>query len=161
MLLFEQMLKLSKHFAAKHYQLAFRECWIMKIMRCDFVVAVLIQVEWTPVLPHHQELVYSLPNGSLIFYPFSAEKYRHEIHSTIYRQVIPSSILLFVMMLTSVDALALDFKLFPFLNPFQFTLLSDNVFIILFAVQTLCTANYVSSFHFLCAIFYFKKWTNK
>lgn len=33
-------------------------------------------------------MVYSLPNGSLIFYPFTAEKYRHEIHSTIYRQVI-------------------------------------------------------------------------
>ncbi|XP_031619714.1 Down syndrome cell adhesion molecule-like protein Dscam2 isoform X2 [Contarinia nasturtii] len=42
------------------------------------------EVEWSPV-PPHQDMVYSLPNGSLIFYPFSAEKYRHEIHSTIYR----------------------------------------------------------------------------
>lgn len=44
------------------------------------------QVEWSPI-PPHQDMVYSLPNGSLVFYPFSAEKYRHEIHSTIYRQV--------------------------------------------------------------------------
>ena len=42
------------------------------------------QVEWTPVLPH-QDLVYALSNGSLLFYPFSAEKYRHEIHATVYR----------------------------------------------------------------------------
>lgn len=45
------------------------------------------QVEWSPV-PPHQDMVYSLPNGSLLFYPFSAEKYRHEIHSTVYRQDI-------------------------------------------------------------------------
>lgn len=42
------------------------------------------QVEWSPVLPH-QDLVFPLANGSLLFYPFSAEKYRHEIHSTVYR----------------------------------------------------------------------------
>lgn len=42
------------------------------------------QIEWAPVLPH-QDLVYALANGSLLFYPFSAEKYRHEIHATVYR----------------------------------------------------------------------------
>ncbi|XP_055679736.1 cell adhesion molecule Dscam2 isoform X1 [Lutzomyia longipalpis] len=42
------------------------------------------EVEWSPVLPH-QDLVFPLSNGSLLFYPFSAEKYRHEIHSTVYR----------------------------------------------------------------------------
>lgn len=48
---------------------------------------IVLQVEWSPV-PPHQDLVYSLQNGSLIFHPFSAEKYSFEIHSTIYRQVI-------------------------------------------------------------------------
>ncbi|XP_037045508.1 Down syndrome cell adhesion molecule-like protein Dscam2 isoform X1 [Bradysia coprophila] len=42
------------------------------------------EIEWSPV-PPHQDMVYSLSNGSLIFYPFSGEKYRHEIHSTVYR----------------------------------------------------------------------------
>ncbi|XP_055315262.1 cell adhesion molecule Dscam2 isoform X3 [Sitodiplosis mosellana] len=42
------------------------------------------EIEWSPV-PPHQDLVYSLQNGSLIFYPFTAEKYSFEIHSTIYR----------------------------------------------------------------------------
>ncbi|ETN64265.1 hypothetical protein AND_004010 [Anopheles darlingi] len=32
----------------------------------------------------NHELVYTLPNGSLIFYPFSADKFRHEVHSTVY-----------------------------------------------------------------------------
>lgn len=41
-------------------------------------------IEWSPI-PTHQDSVYALPNGSLIFYPFSAEKYRHEIHTTVYR----------------------------------------------------------------------------
>ncbi|XP_065077714.1 cell adhesion molecule Dscam1 isoform X2 [Ochlerotatus camptorhynchus] len=41
-------------------------------------------VEWSVATTNH-ELVYSSPNGSLIFYPFSADKFRHEIHSTVYR----------------------------------------------------------------------------
>lgn len=55
-----------------------------------FVRLFAYQVEWSPV-PPHQDMVYSLPNGSLLFYPFSAEKYRHEIHSTVYRQEIKFS----------------------------------------------------------------------
>uniref|UniRef100_A0A1B0B430 Uncharacterized protein n=1 Tax=Glossina palpalis gambiensis TaxID=67801 RepID=A0A1B0B430_9MUSC len=30
-------------------------------------------------------MVFTLSNGSLMFYPFSAEKYRHEVHATVYR----------------------------------------------------------------------------
>uniref|UniRef100_A0A1A9ZDZ2 Ig-like domain-containing protein n=1 Tax=Glossina pallidipes TaxID=7398 RepID=A0A1A9ZDZ2_GLOPL len=41
-------------------------------------------VEWTPV-PPQQDMVFTLSNGSLMFYPFSAEKYRHEVHATVYR----------------------------------------------------------------------------
>ncbi|EAL41879.3 AGAP007091-PA [Anopheles gambiae str. PEST] len=41
-------------------------------------------VEWSVATTNH-ELVYTLPNGSLIFYPFSADKFRHEVHSTVYR----------------------------------------------------------------------------
>uniref|UniRef100_A0A182J542 Ig-like domain-containing protein n=1 Tax=Anopheles atroparvus TaxID=41427 RepID=A0A182J542_ANOAO len=40
-------------------------------------------VEWSVATTNH-ELVYTMPNGSLIFYPFSADKFRHEIHSTVY-----------------------------------------------------------------------------
>uniref|UniRef100_A0A1A9UKT0 Ig-like domain-containing protein n=1 Tax=Glossina austeni TaxID=7395 RepID=A0A1A9UKT0_GLOAU len=42
------------------------------------------EVEWTPV-PPQQDMVFTLSNGSLMFYPFSAEKYRHEVHATVYR----------------------------------------------------------------------------
>ncbi|XP_039451680.1 cell adhesion molecule Dscam2-like [Culex pipiens pallens] len=41
-------------------------------------------VEWSVATTNH-ELVYASPNGSLIFYPFTADKFRHEIHSTVYR----------------------------------------------------------------------------
>uniref|UniRef100_A0A182NK94 Ig-like domain-containing protein n=1 Tax=Anopheles dirus TaxID=7168 RepID=A0A182NK94_9DIPT len=41
-------------------------------------------VEWSVATTNH-ELVYTLPNGSLIFYPFSADKFRHEVHSAVYR----------------------------------------------------------------------------
>ncbi|XP_036340478.1 Down syndrome cell adhesion molecule-like protein Dscam2 [Rhagoletis pomonella] len=30
-------------------------------------------------------MVFTLSNGSLMFYPFTAEKYRHEVHATVYR----------------------------------------------------------------------------
>lgn len=42
------------------------------------------EIEWTPI-PPQQDLVFPLQNGSLMFYPFTAEKYRHELHATVYR----------------------------------------------------------------------------
>ncbi|XP_055380718.1 cell adhesion molecule Dscam2 isoform X2 [Condylostylus longicornis] len=42
------------------------------------------EVEWTTI-PSSQDLVFTLQNGSLMFYPFTAEKYRHEVHATVYR----------------------------------------------------------------------------
>lgn len=50
----------------------------------DYFCVLLLQIEWSPV-PPHQDMVYSLSNGSLVFHPFSAEKYRHEFHSAVYR----------------------------------------------------------------------------
>ncbi|XP_022215405.2 Down syndrome cell adhesion molecule-like protein Dscam2 isoform X3 [Drosophila obscura] len=42
------------------------------------------EVEWTPI-PPQQDMVFQLSNGSMMFYPFTAEKYRHEVHATVYR----------------------------------------------------------------------------
>uniref|UniRef100_A0A1A9WLL0 Ig-like domain-containing protein n=1 Tax=Glossina brevipalpis TaxID=37001 RepID=A0A1A9WLL0_9MUSC len=50
-------------------------------MICNFGLK---SVEWTPI-PPQQDMVFTLSNGSLMFYPFSAEKYRHEVHATVYR----------------------------------------------------------------------------
>uniref|UniRef100_A0A336M0H3 CSON009256 protein n=1 Tax=Culicoides sonorensis TaxID=179676 RepID=A0A336M0H3_CULSO len=33
----------------------------------------------------HQDLVYLIQNGTLMFYPFTSEQYRPEIHSAVYR----------------------------------------------------------------------------
>ncbi|XP_046808443.1 Down syndrome cell adhesion molecule-like protein Dscam2 [Lucilia cuprina] len=42
------------------------------------------EVEWTPI-PPQQDMVVQTSNGSLMFYPFTAEKFRHEVHSSVYR----------------------------------------------------------------------------
>ncbi|XP_058987901.1 cell adhesion molecule Dscam2 [Musca domestica] len=42
------------------------------------------EVEWTPI-PPQQDMVVQTTNGSLMFYPFTAEKFRHEVHSSVYR----------------------------------------------------------------------------
>lgn len=43
-----------------------------------------LQVEWSPPF-HSHDLVKVLSNGTLVFQPFAVEKYRHEIHASVYR----------------------------------------------------------------------------
>lgn len=43
-----------------------------------------LQVEWSPPV-HSTDLVKVLSNGTLVFHPFAVEKYRHEIHASVYR----------------------------------------------------------------------------
>jgi hypothetical protein len=43
-----------------------------------------LQVEWSPPV-HSHDLVKVLSNGTLVFHPFAVEKYRHEIHASVYR----------------------------------------------------------------------------
>lgn len=50
---------------------------------------IISQVEWSPSVMH-QDLVYLLQNGTLIFYPFTSEQYKPEIHSATYRYVSKS-----------------------------------------------------------------------
>ncbi|XP_070509703.1 cell adhesion molecule Dscam1 isoform X3 [Chironomus tepperi] len=42
------------------------------------------EVEWTPPV-HSHDLVKIYSNGTLVFHPFAVEKYRHEIHASVYR----------------------------------------------------------------------------
>lgn len=43
------------------------------------------QVEWTVLPVHSHDLVKIYSNGTLVFHPFAVEKYRHEIHASVYR----------------------------------------------------------------------------
>ena len=45
------------------------------------------QVEWTVLPVHSHDLVKIYTNGTLVFHPFAVEKYRHEIHASVYRYV--------------------------------------------------------------------------
>lgn len=62
--------------------------WIHRARNKSFCLKmklfVLLQVEWSPPV-HSQDLVKILSNGTLVFHPFAVEKYRHEIHASVYR----------------------------------------------------------------------------
>ncbi|CRK92906.1 CLUMA_CG006322, isoform A, partial [Clunio marinus] len=42
------------------------------------------EVEWSPPV-HNHDLLKVLSNGTLVFYPFAVEKYRHDVHASVYR----------------------------------------------------------------------------